>query len=240
MSGGTTAALVGATGGAGTTRTAVELAAVLARDGQEVAVLDAAFATQGLAAYLDGRIDPDLTRLLTDDADLDAGLVDLGVTARGRVACVPVRAPFERLARAKTAAAARSFENLIATVSARFDRVLVDTPPVASNQAIAAASGTERTVVVAPASTRGTDAIQRTRDRLADLDVETDAVLSTRGDLRVADASIPDSPIAGPAEAPVCLDDDAFAAAVAEAAAAVFDRPVDLSLEEPDLLDRFR
>ncbi|OYR95948.1 cell division inhibitor, partial [Halorubrum sp. E3] len=43
----TTLALVGATGGAGTTRTAVELAALGARDGRDVAVVDAAFTTQG-------------------------------------------------------------------------------------------------------------------------------------------------------------------------------------------------
>ena len=65
----TTLALVGATGGAGTTRTAVELAAMGARDGDDVAVVDAAFTTQGLSEYVAGRIDPDLTALLTDDPD---------------------------------------------------------------------------------------------------------------------------------------------------------------------------
>ncbi|RLM76183.1 ParA family protein [Halorubrum sp. Atlit-26R] len=65
----TTLALVGATGGAGTTRTAVELAAMGARDGDDVAVVDAAFTTQGLSEYVAGRIDPDLTALLTEDPD---------------------------------------------------------------------------------------------------------------------------------------------------------------------------
>ena len=65
----TTLALVGATGGAGTTRTAVELAAIGARDGSEVAVVDAAFTTQGLSEYVSGRIDPDLTTLLTDEPE---------------------------------------------------------------------------------------------------------------------------------------------------------------------------
>ncbi len=51
-------AQVGTTGGAGTTRTAVELAATLARDGRSVAIFDAAYATQGLAGYVDGKIDP--------------------------------------------------------------------------------------------------------------------------------------------------------------------------------------
>jgi Mrp family chromosome partitioning ATPase len=60
-----TLALVGAVGGAGTTRTAVEFGATLARDGRDVAILDAAYATQGLADYLAGRIETDITRVAT-------------------------------------------------------------------------------------------------------------------------------------------------------------------------------
>ncbi|KKF39305.1 hypothetical protein FK85_29590 [Halorubrum saccharovorum] len=60
-------ALVGATGGAGTTRTAVELAALGARDVRDVAVVDAAFTTQGLSEYVSGRIGTDLTTLVTDE-----------------------------------------------------------------------------------------------------------------------------------------------------------------------------
>lgn len=62
----TTIALVGATGGAGTTRLSLELAAALATDGRDVAVLDAAFATQGLSDYVSGtlgqRVRPSLRR----------------------------------------------------------------------------------------------------------------------------------------------------------------------------------
>jgi Flp pilus assembly CpaE family ATPase len=47
MTDATTAALVGATGGAGTTRLTLETADLLAREGHAVAVFDAAFATQG-------------------------------------------------------------------------------------------------------------------------------------------------------------------------------------------------
>lgn len=72
----TTIALVGATGGAGTTRLSLELAAALATDGRDVAVLDAAFATQGLSDYVSGTLDPDATALVTDAADvpLESGL----------------------------------------------------------------------------------------------------------------------------------------------------------------------
>ncbi|WEL28362.1 Chromosome partitioning ATPase, ParA family [Haloferax volcanii] len=66
----TTIALVGATGGAGTTRLSLELAAALATDGRDVAVLDAAFATQGLSDYVSGTLDPDATALVTDAADV--------------------------------------------------------------------------------------------------------------------------------------------------------------------------
>jgi cellulose biosynthesis protein BcsQ len=161
---GETAALVGATGGAGTTRLTLELGALLAADGRDVAVFDAAFATQGLADYLPGRIDPDLTALLTDDRDepLSTGLVDVPLDAEtGRLACCPAVAPFERLARAKSPSAAQALEARIDAAAEAFDHVLVDTPPVAANQSVAAVNGTARTAVVAPATTRGRDAVQR-------------------------------------------------------------------------------
>lgn len=220
-----TAALVGATGGAGTTRLTIELGALLANDGRDVAVFDAAFATQGVADYLSGRIDPDLTALLTDDRDapLSAGLVDFPLDdAAGRLACCPAVAPFERLARAKSPAAAQALESRIAAAADAFDHVLVDTPPVAANQSVAAVNATARTAVVAPATTRGRDAVQRTTGRLDDLDVGVDAVVTTRGELSVADASVPETD-ADVTAAPTCLTDRATATAVADVARAVFD-----------------
>ena len=220
-----TAALVGATGGAGTTRLTIELGALLANDGREVAVFDAAFATQGLGDYLPGRIDPDLTTLLTDDRDasLADGLVDVPLDdAAGRLACCPAVAPFERLARAKSPAAAQALESRLADAAATFDHVLVDTPPVAANQSVAAVNAAARTVVVAPASTRGRDAVQRMRDRLGDLDVDVDAVVTTRGELSVADAAVPEIDPDVTA-APTCLSERSTAAAVADVAGTVFD-----------------
>ncbi|WP_129114316.1 AAA family ATPase [Halegenticoccus tardaugens] len=239
---GTATALVGATGGAGTTRTAVELAATLARDGRNVAILDAAFATQGLAGYVEGRIDPDLTALLTDraDAPLDEALRVLALSAavEGRVACCPVRAPFERLARAKTVAAARRFEERLAEAAETFDHVLVDVPPVAANQAIAAVAGADRVVLVAPATTRGADAIDRMRDRLLDVGTTVDGVLATRGDLDAADASLPACEATAAADAPACLDPGApIARAAADAAEELLGESLDLAFEEPGLLE---
>lgn len=229
MSEATTAALVGATGGAGTTRTAVELATALAADGDAVAVIDAAYATQGLADYVPGRLDPDVTKLVTDarDEELAVGLTDLDVDAPGRVTCLPCRAPFERVARAKTAAAARGLEDRIGRAAARFDAVLVDVPPVAANQAVAAVNACERVALVTPATERGADAIQRMAARLDDVGSGVDAVLATRGDLEAADACLPDAAASDPAEAPACLDDDALAAGLVDAADTLFDRKLE-------------
>ncbi|WP_338740180.1 AAA family ATPase [Haloplanus salilacus] len=219
------AALVGATGGAGTTRLAVELGALLASDGREVAILDAAFATQGLSDYLSGRIDPDLTTLLTDDRDapLADGLVEFPLDdTDGRLVCCPAAAPFERLARAKSPDAARVLESRIAAATETFDHVLVDTPPVAANQSVAAVTAADRTVVVTPATARGRDAVQRMRGRLEDVGVDLDGVVSVRGDLSVADATVPET-TAGAAAAPTCLSERSVATGVADVAGLVFD-----------------
>lgn len=238
-----TAALVGATGGAGTTRTAVELATLLAAAGDDVAVVDAAFATQGLADYVDGTLATDATALVTDEADapLDAGLYDLAADAPGRVACCPARAPFERLARAKTAGAARLFEERLAEAAAGFDAVLADVPPVAANQHVAAATASDRVAVVAPATRRGADAVQRTRDVLCDAGTAADAVVSTGGDVAAADAALPELPAeATPVgSAPVCDDPSgAYAAAMADVAAAVLGRAPDLPVGDGSVVDR--
>jgi cellulose biosynthesis protein BcsQ len=268
-----TAALAGATGGAGATRLATELGATLARDGRDVAILDAAFDTQGLARHVSGRIDPDVTELLTDDpaaenrpaaedrsrsdhrplADglrVHAATPDLA----GRLALCPAHAPFERMARAKTADAAQQFEDLLADAAERFDHVLVDAPPVAANQTVAAVTAAERVAVVAPASERGVDAVQRTRGRVADVGASVDAVVANRvgadhhpgdGDhpLRSADAAVPESDATNVETVPASVGgsdgepEPAFAPAVAHAAEVVFDAELDLEFEGAGLLD---
>lgn len=175
-----TLALVGAVGGAGTTRLAVEFAATLARTGRDVAVLDAAYATQGLAQYVPGRIDPDLTALCLTDDSLAAGLVDLPGDRAGRVALCPAFAPFERVARAKTPDAARRLEDRIEAAAGWFDHVVVDTPPVAANQAVAAVNAADRVALVTPATRRGLDALPRAHGRLADVGVEDRLVVANR------------------------------------------------------------
>ncbi|SEN47249.1 CobQ/CobB/MinD/ParA nucleotide binding domain-containing protein [Halorientalis persicus] len=235
MTSGSTLALAGVVGGAGTTRTTVEFGATLARAGRDVALLDAALATQGLAAHVPGRIDPDLTALCIGSGELRDGLVDLPVDVPGRLAACPARAPFERLARAKTPEAARRFESLLDSAAARFDHVLVDTPPVAANQAVAAVTSADRVALVVPATERGLDRVPTMRDRLRDLGATSDAVIATRADGAVdpADATIPESDVRTVADLPVSADPDTeFAPAVAAAVERVLD--TDLGLDFPD------
>jgi len=239
MSGATVAAMVGAVGGAGTTRTTVELAAALAADGEAVAVLDAAYGTQGLSDYLGGTLRPDATELVTGATDepLTTGLYDLDLGVEGGVVCCPAHAPFERLARAKRPAAAEAFEGRVREAAGAFDAVLVDVPPVASNQALAAVDAADRVALVAPATGRGADAVQRMDARLTDVGATVDAVVATFGELEVADANLPRSDRTAVEEVPACLaGDSAYAPAVGAAAEVVLERSLDVEFDDGSLL----
>lgn len=226
-------AVVGATGGAGTTRLTVESAAILAGDGLDVAVLDAAYATQGLAGCLSGRIDPDVTRCCTEDEPLDEGLLALPLDTPGRVVCLPAYAPFERVARAKAPEAAERFGHLIADAADRFDAVLVDTPPVAANQATAAVSAADRVTLVTPDSQRGASALPRAADRLRDIGVVPDCEVANagagagaEGTVDRATITVPESGVGAPADTPVCPADGPFGRAVADLLSAALDLSV--------------
>ncbi|QWC19207.1 ParA family protein [Halorubrum sp. 2020YC2] len=275
----TTLALVGATGGAGTTRTAVELAAMGARDGDDVAVVDAAFTTQGLSEYVAGRIDPDLTALLTDDPDaaLSAAAYPLAGTGgdaewsgsgtagsrgdgsegdapdlSGRVDAIPARSPFERVARAKTAEAARKLERRIDEAATTYDAVVVDAAPVGSNEAVAAATSVDRAVAVRPATAHGRDAAQRLRGRIADVGGSLDATLAVErpgsggdggdDDPDDGDAGVVRVPATDPAvgAAPTAAGEDgAYARAMAAAYETAFDASLGVEFPEKGLIDRF-
>jgi len=186
-----TLAVVGAAGGVGTTRVALESSTLLARDGRDVALLDAAVSTQGLADHTPGRINPDMTALCVDDHPLETGLLDRAPDGAGRLAVCPARAPFERLARAKTPEAAEAFADHVAAAARSFDHVLVDVPPVAANQAVAAVTAVEAAALVADAPRAG-DVLPRARDRLLDLGVEPTATVVTGTDQhREGDVALP-------------------------------------------------
>lgn len=241
---GETLALVGATGGAGTTRLSVEFGATLARAGRSVALLDAAYATQGLAAYVEGRIDPDVTALATGEGPLESGLVPFDLDVPGRLAACPAAAPFARIARAKTPEAAQRLAALIEEAADAFDHAVVDTPPVASNQAVAAVDAADRIALVIPAGERGADAYARAVDRLADVGVSPALVVangatddSAAGD---ADVAIPRSGIEAPSACPVVTRPEGpFAPAVAAAIEAALDVRLDLAFDEDEGLERY-
>lgn len=189
---GVACAFVGAVGGAGTTRLTLECATLLAREGHDVAILDAAYATQGLADRTPGEITPDATALCLGGEPLAEGLVDRDVEGAGRLAVCPARAPFERLARAKRPEAAERFGDLLDEARRAFEFVLVDTPPIASNPAVAAVTSADRTAVVCDAA-RAESAVPRTEDRLTDVgvDANTTTVVTRTDDHPDADVSVP-------------------------------------------------
>ena len=251
-----TLALAGATGGAGTTRTAVELATVGARAGHDVVVVDAAYATQGLSEYVSGRIGTDLTTLLTDEPDgsLSTATYPIAVddptdTLDGRADVVPARAPFERVARAKTAEAARALERRIDEATDAYDAVIVDTPPVASNQAVAVVTTVDRVAAVRPATPHGRDALARLYGRVADVGSSVDATVAVaRTDTTATDADEPtdgaldasigvtNSPVA--AAPTTATATDAYTGAVVDAYETLFGTSLDLEFDRPGVFDR--
>lgn len=236
-SGAATAALVGSAGGVGTTRLTVETGAVLARAGHRVAAFDAALATQGMVDYVDGRVDPDVTDLMTDESTTPAGaMTELGV-ADGEFHLCPARAPFGDLARAKTPEAGQRLATAIREATDAFEFVLVDVPPVATNPAVSAVTAVDRVGVVAPPTDRGSDAVQRIRGRLDDVGSGADLVVGNRGDPDGlgTDGVVPEGPT-GVDAAPT--DDDEFAAAVASLAERLFEVDLDLGVEPDGLLER--
>jgi septum site-determining protein MinD len=62
-----------------------------------------------------------------------------------------------------------------------FDYVLLDVPPVAANQAVAACHAADRRALVAPGTQRGVDALPRMADRLADVDAPADLTVYNQG-----------------------------------------------------------
>ena len=229
-----TVAFVGAAGGVGTTRVTLECGRLLAGGGIDTAILDAAYGTQGLADRVDGRIDPDVTALCLSETPLEEGLIDLPGERPGRLSVCPAHASFERLARAKRPAAAERFGELIEAAARHAECVLVDTPPVATNPAVAAVTTAETVAVVCDAD-RATSAVPRTEDRLADVGVDDSRTLLTRASSHPdADVAIPGFEPAAPAADPDSPAREALAAALEELTGIRIERP-----EPTGLFDRF-
>ncbi|GGL48220.1 ParA family protein [Halocalculus aciditolerans] len=233
-----TAAVVGTAGGVGATRLAVESAASLAAAGRDAAVVDVAFATQGLARHVDGRIDADTAALLADSARPAADAAhELDIDTPGSVTLYPTYAPFTTLASASAPNAAATLGDRLDELDA--DHVLVDTPPVLANPAIASVDAADAVALVAPGGERGADAVARTRGRLADVDASADLLVANRApDTPLdADVAIPTADAADTERFAYETPRAPFSLAVGELAEALFD--VDLALpDEPGLVDR--
>lgn len=223
-------AVVGAAGGVGTTRLTVECGATLARAGRDVAIVDTAFATQGLRSYIDRQITEDVTALLAGEVSLGDVLYDISTDLPGQLSLAPVRAPFERLARAQTAGAAQRLERQLAASSLSHDFVLVDTPPLGGNHAVASANAAEQIVLVTTETPRGRDALALMQARLEDIGETADAVWRNRTTESVTDGiAIPESESRTVGDVPVCASpEETFAPAVADAVEETFDISLDL------------
>lgn len=235
------AAMVGATGGAGTTRISLEMGSLLAATGRDVVVFDAAFQTQGLASYVDDRIESDVTTLLTAEEPLEAALYEPSVDLPGTLAVVPAWCPFDRLARAKTAGAGERFEEYLSSAALSHDAVLVDTPPIGGNQAIAAVNAADSIGIVTPDSPRGQDGLALAHERLADIGFAADGVVANRSTESVveADVAVPEIGASDPAECPAAVPvDETFSPAIADAVELVFDIEIPIETDEPGRLSK--
>lgn len=230
-------AVVGVAGGAGTTRTVLELAAVLARGGQSALVFDLDFATQGLERFVHDSLDPDAARLLADPGiELAEAVNDIEVEGPGRLGLVPAFAPFSTIAEAKAPEAGARVGTRLREAAETVDHVLLDVPPVVSNQAVGGVTAAERVVATIPPSERGVDALQREKGRLADVGTGFDAVLAVDSSPAEAPpdatATIPHLPSEAPPYQPVALNGDGqYTAAVSAVAADLFDVDLGDSIE---------
>lgn len=163
---------------------------MLARDDRQVIVIETAFATQGLAAYVDGSLTADATALALGEATIAEATREVAVDAPGRLELIPARAPFEQLARAKTIEASQRLAARVETAADRADHVILDVPPVAANPHVAAVTTADRRVAVTRGTERGAEAHRLLVDRLADLDCPTDATVAVGGSIPAADATV--------------------------------------------------
>lgn len=219
----------------GTTRLCLEVGAALAADGRDTILIDAALDTQGLAAHVAGRIEPDLTSVITGDADLSEALRSYPLETAGSLHLCPVHAPYTRIAAGKAPPAAERLGEVVTDATSLAEHVVVDVPPLASNTAVAGAAAAKRRAVVTTATIRGRDALSRTHGSLADLGLSGDLVVANRateGALADADRNVPESEETDVPEKPACLGTEpGFGPAVTELTESVFDLELDVDLD---------
>ncbi|MFB6271077.1 MAG: ParA family protein, partial [Halobacterium sp.] len=155
----------------------------------------------------------------------------------------PAFAPFGRIADAKSVDAATRLESRLDDLATAHDAVLVDAPPVAANQAVAAVTAADRVAAVLPPGDRGVDSLQRARGRLADVGTEFDLSVANRTSEAPpdADVAVPEREDTGVPETPAALhDSDEFAVRVAAVAESLTGIAVDVDADDDSLLDAAR
>jgi CobQ/CobB/MinD/ParA nucleotide binding domain. len=127
----------------------MELGGLLATTGAAVCCFDLDFATQGLGRHVEGRVGVEASTLLAEpDADFEEAIRDWPVDGEGSLGVIPSLAPFRTIAEAKSEAAGARVEDRLEEATERADWVLLDVPPVVSNQAIGAVTAADQVVAV--------------------------------------------------------------------------------------------
>jgi Flp pilus assembly CpaE family ATPase len=186
---GTVVACVGATGGVGTTRTAVELARLAAAHDRAPLLVDTAVATQGLARLLVETPPRDLCDALADPEGL--ALDAIAVELPSGLVLVPIDAPLCAIAPALRAEAAGALAAAIAEAAADRPLVIIDVPPVATNLAIAGITSADVILLLHRVGDR--EAVRRGRELIADLAGPAPHPV-TVGTPAVAELSVPEVP----------------------------------------------
>jgi Flp pilus assembly protein, ATPase CpaE len=183
-------ACVGATGGVGTTRTAVELARLAAEHAHTPLLVDTAVATQGLARLLVETPASDLCDALAEPEGLE--LDAIAVELPSGLELVAADAPLCAIAPALRAEAAGALDRAIGEAAAVHPLVVIDVPPVATNLAIAGITSADAILLLHRAGDR--EAVRRGRELIADLAGPAPHPV-TVGTPAVAELSLPDLPV---------------------------------------------
>lgn len=171
-------ALVGAAGGAGTTRLAVETAGRITARGETAVLVDTDFATQGLAEYVPGQFPTDIVGALCDQRPIETVTSPLSVDHTPPPQAAPSFAGLSRVATALETDAAAHLSEELSALTDTYEHVLVDTPMPVTNPAIAAVAAADTVGVVFPRSVRGIESLHRTAGFLNDIDVAAGVQLS--------------------------------------------------------------
>ena len=148
------------TKGDGKTTVAVHLAVALARDGQDVVLIDADMRHPQVGARLGIEPEIGLAEVITNHGELDGALVEVDV-GDGRLRVLTAGSQPENPARLLSS---RRMGSLLASLSEQVDIVILDTPPLLTvSDAVPLLERVSGTVLVAKVGATSRDALQRMR-----------------------------------------------------------------------------